>query len=118
MKAPPPFCAAWTGNRKKLPRTMALPATATARRLYLGIQRAVRDETAQTDEADLWRLAAVLMPEATAEEIDALTPTMIGVVTRLAAGGIEEVERIIAEGKGKDPVASPAQPSTTTSPTP
>ena len=94
------------------------PMTATARRLYLGIQQAVHSETAMADEADLWRLAAVLMPEATAEEIDALTPTMIGVVTRLAAGGIEEVERIIAEGKGRELAANPAPPSTTTSPTP
>jgi hypothetical protein len=29
MNAPPPFCAAWTGKRKKFPRPMALPATAS-----------------------------------------------------------------------------------------
>src|SRR3989338_1562902 len=28
MKAPPPFDAAWTGKRRKLPRPTALPATA------------------------------------------------------------------------------------------
>jgi hypothetical protein len=28
MKAPPPFCIAWTGNRKKFPSPTALPAIA------------------------------------------------------------------------------------------
>lgn len=28
MKAPPPYCAASPGNRKKLPKPTALPATA------------------------------------------------------------------------------------------
>jgi hypothetical protein len=28
MKAPPPFSAAWTGNRKKFPKPIALPAMA------------------------------------------------------------------------------------------
>jgi hypothetical protein len=71
------------------------------------IQQAMQLGTAKL--GDMWRLAALLLPDATPEEIERLTPSAIGLVVQMACGALEQVLQL-AEAAGKVKAPSPAAP--------
>jgi hypothetical protein len=71
------------------------------------IQQAMLLGTAQP--GDMWRLAALLLPDATPEEIERLTANAIGLVVQMACGALEQVLQL-AEAAGKVKAPSPAAP--------
>lgn len=74
---------------------------------------------AEVREATLWDLVRRCCPAATPEQIHSLTPTMCGIVLRVAQGRIAELLKQVeqAEGNGSGASGAPSQ-ATASAPSP
>ncbi len=72
------------------------------------VRQSIADGTAKP--GDMWKLAALLLPTATEEEVRSLSAGAIGIVTQMACGNLESVLEL-AKAAGKVEASSPAAPS-------
>lgn len=72
-------------------------------------RQTIADGTAEP--GDMWRFAALLIPDATPEDIQALTPTAIGIIAQMAGGQLETVLALAAVAEKKLDGMSPTSRS-------
>jgi hypothetical protein len=75
----------------------------------VGLWLSIMDKTAK--DADIWRLARRLLPDATEEEIGSLSITMVTIIVQISYGFLDSVLAYAASLEGKATAPMPTAPS-------